>query len=113
MIHRREYGTPVLPGVNLSGNEHYADVWFSTRWFSLNLRWDKAKRRPIIKTHRKFAFRPIGPWRRIADLEAAASKHELEQRALNYALHLANERYDKIRDANAQLRETLTLYRNA
>jgi len=55
----------------------------------------------------------VNPWRRIRDLEQAASKHELEQRALNYALHLANERYDKIREANAQLRETLTLYRNA
>ena len=55
----------------------------------------------------------FNPWQRIRDLEAAASKHELEQRALNYALHLANERYDNIRHANAQLRETLTLYRNA
>ena len=53
------------------------------------------------------------PWRRVRELEAAASNHELELRALNYALHLANERYDKIREANAQLRETLTLYRNA
>jgi len=55
----------------------------------------------------------VNPWRRIRDLEQAAAKHDLEQRALNYALHLANERYDKIREANAQLRETLTLYRNA
>lgn len=53
------------------------------------------------------------PWRRVRELEAAASKHELELRALNYALHLANERYDKIRATNHELRETLTLYRNA
>ena len=53
------------------------------------------------------------PWRRIRELEAAASNHELELRALNYALHMANERYDKIRNTNRELRETLTLYRNA
>ena len=52
------------------------------------------------------------PWRRVRELEAAAAKHDLEMRALNYALHMANERYDKIRAANHELRETLTLYRN-
>lgn len=52
------------------------------------------------------------PWRRIRELEAAAKHHATEKYALNHALHMANDRYDKIRDANAQLRETLTLYRN-
>lgn len=46
------------------------------------------------------------PWRRIRQLEA-------QLRALDHALHQSNERYDKVRDMNAQLRETLTLYRNA
>lgn len=52
------------------------------------------------------------PWRRIRELEADAKIHATEKYALNYALHMANERYDKIRSANADLREALTLYRN-
>ena len=55
----------------------------------------------------------INPWRRVRELEAAATHHATEHYALNYALHMANERYDKIRAANAELREALTLYRNA
>jgi hypothetical protein len=55
----------------------------------------------------------INPWRRIRELEADAKIHATEKYALNHALHLANERYDKIRAANAELRQTLTLYRNA
>lgn len=55
----------------------------------------------------------FNPWRRIRELEADAKIHATEKYALNHALHLANERYDKIRAANAELRETLTLYRNA
>jgi hypothetical protein len=55
----------------------------------------------------------VNPWRRIRELEADAKIHATEKYAMNYALHQANERYDKIRAANAELRETLTLYRNA
>ena len=55
----------------------------------------------------------VNPWRRIRELEADAKIHATEKYAMNHALHLANERYDKIRAANAELRETLTLYRNA
>jgi hypothetical protein len=54
----------------------------------------------------------VNPWRRIRELETAAEHHATEQYALNHALHMANERYDKIRAANHELRETLTLYRN-
>lgn len=52
------------------------------------------------------------PWRRIRELEAEAKIHATEKYALNHALHMANDRYDKIRAANAELRETLTLYRS-
>jgi len=55
----------------------------------------------------------FNPWRRIRELEADAKIHATEKYALNHALHMANDRYDKIRAANAELRETLTLYRNA
>jgi hypothetical protein len=55
----------------------------------------------------------VNPWRRIRELEADAKIHATEKYAMNHALHLANERYDKIRAANLELRETLTLYRNA
>lgn len=54
----------------------------------------------------------FNPWRRIRELEAAAKHHDTEKYALNHALHMANDRYDKIRAANAELRQTLTLYRN-
>ena len=53
------------------------------------------------------------PWRRVRELEAAAQHHATEKYALNHALHMANDRYDKIRATNAELREALTLYRDA
>ncbi len=60
------------------------------------------------------------PWRRIRELEIrlgkeacehAQAKHERD--ALEHALHQSNERYDKIRETNLQLRDALSLYRNA
>ena len=107
MIYRREYGEPVRPGINLSANEHYADLIIATPIVSLYLRWDKAQRRPVVNAYRHFGWPPvIGPWRRIRDLEA-------ELRAMDHALHMANDRYDKIRETNLQLRDALSLYRNA
>lgn len=53
------------------------------------------------------------PWRRVRELEAAAEHHATEKYALNHALRMANDRYDKIRATNTELREALTLYRNA
>lgn len=105
MIHRRPYGSPVLQGINLSSNEHYADLIIATPIVSLYLRWDKARRRPAINAYRHFNW-PIrlGPWRRIRELED-------EVRLLDHALHRANERYDRIRQTCAELREALSLYR--
>lgn len=108
MIRVREHGTPVPRGVSRSSSERYADLWISTALFSLNLRWVKPERRLIVNCHRK----AVGPWRRIRELERALDIREREARHLEHALEQSVERYDRIRDTNAQLRETLTLYRN-
>lgn len=55
---------------------------------------------------------PLGPWRRIADLQRELHRLQREFDAVEHGLAQANERYNKIREANALLRETLTLYRN-
>lgn len=52
------------------------------------------------------------PWKRIRLLEARLGQVACECAALEHALKQSTERYDKIRDTNQQLRETLTLYRN-
>ena len=57
-------------------------------------------------------FWPLGPWRRIRALEIKLGQVSCECAALEHALKQSADRYDRIRDANAQLRETLTLYRN-
>ena len=49
-------------------------------------------------------IRLLNPWRRIRELED-------EVRLLDHALHHSNERYDRIRQSNAELREALSLYR--
>lgn len=51
------------------------------------------------------------PWRRCRELEVEIRKLKSEVAGLDQALHQSADRYDRIRDANAQLRETLTLYR--
>jgi hypothetical protein len=113
VIWRRREGELVRAGVNVLWEPKAKGVILKTPWTSLYVNWDRHARRLRFGMPFGFNWRaPIGPWRRVAELEQAAAKHELELRALNYALHLANERYDRIRDANAQLRETLTLYRN-
>ena len=53
------------------------------------------------------------PWRRARDLQREVDRLQHDVAMLDHALHQSNGRYDKIREANAQLRETLTLYRNA
>lgn len=51
------------------------------------------------------------PWRRIRELEEQALDDAMEMLVLERSLHIANERYERIRDANLQLRDTLSLYR--
>lgn len=52
------------------------------------------------------------PWRRARELRAQLDHANFERAMLERALRDGNDRYDRIREANAQLRETLTLYRS-
>lgn len=45
------------------------------------------------------------PWKRIRELEG-------QLRVLDHALHQSNDRYDKVREMNTQLRRALSLYRD-
>jgi hypothetical protein len=53
------------------------------------------------------------PWRKIRELEARLLKVAAECAALDHALQQSADRYDKIRETNVQLRDALSLYRNA
>lgn len=53
------------------------------------------------------------PWRRCRELQARLDRVAGECAALDHALRQSTERYDSIREANAQLREALSLYRKA
>ena len=53
------------------------------------------------------------PWRRIRELEVRLGQVACECAALDRALSDANDRYDKVRETNLQLRDALSLYRNA
>lgn len=113
MIHRRREAELVKPGINLMWEPKAKGAIVKTPWFSWYITWNRHTRRLSFAVPHGFNWRaPLGPWRRIHELEAAAKIHATEKYALNHALHLANDRYDKIRAANAELRETLTLYRS-
>lgn len=107
MIYRRKEGEQVKPGLNVLWGPLAKGAILKTPWFSLYLDWNRHTRR--LRLHAPFGFNwraPIGPWRRIRELEA-------EMRVLEHALGQSNERYDKIRDMNSGLRRALSLYRNA
>lgn len=53
------------------------------------------------------------PWRRARELAAQLARANRQIDALERALRDSADRYDRIRDANAKLRDTLTLYREA
>lgn len=53
------------------------------------------------------------PWRRARELQVQLDRAQREIDALERALRDSADRYDRIRDANAKLRETLDLYREA
>ena len=107
MIYRRREGERVRTGLNILWGPLAKGAILSTPWFSLYLDWNRHTRR--LKLHAPFGFNwraPIGPWRRIRELER-------ELRAMDRALSDANDRYDRIRETNLQLRDALSLYRNA
>lgn len=109
MIRVREYGTPVLRGISRSSNDQYADLWISTSLFSLNLRWVKPERRLIVNGYRK----AVGPWNKIRELEGRLAQAERQCADFERELGKACDRYDKVREMNTQLRDALSLYRNA
>ena len=52
------------------------------------------------------------PWRANRELRSEIARLLAHIHLLDHALHQSNERYDRIRDANAKLRSALALYRN-
>jgi len=55
----------------------------------------------------------FNPWRRIRELEAEVLELTDDRNVWKQNATLMVDRYYKIRDTAAQLRETLTLYRNS
>ena len=53
------------------------------------------------------------PWRTARDLRARLDRAQRENEHLERALRDSADRYDRIRSANAELRATLDLYREA
>lgn len=113
MIHRRREGELVKLGLNVLWEPKAKGAILRLPWFSLYIDWNRRTRRLHFAVPHGFNWRaPLGPWRRIRELERRTDSLEREVLALEHALGQSNERYDRIRDTNAQLRETLTLYRN-
>ena len=107
MIYRRREGGRVRTGLNVLWEPLAKNVILRTPWFSLHVLWDRHARRLRFAVPFGFNWRaPIGPCRRIRELEN-------ELRAMDHALSQSNDRYDKIRETNLQLRDALSLYRNA
>ena len=107
MIYRRREGERVRTGLNVLWEPLAKNVILRTPWFSLHVLWDRHARRLRFAVPFGFNWRaPIGPWRRIRELER-------ELRSMDRALSDANDRYDRIRETNLQLRDALSLYRNA
>ena len=114
MIYRRREGELVRTGLNVLWEPLAKNVILSLPWFSLHALWNRHTRRLSFAVPHGFNWRaPIGPWRRIAEMRLEIDRKEREILALDHALKQSTERYDRIRDANAQLRDALSLYRNA
>ena len=53
------------------------------------------------------------PWRKIRELQTDLDKAVRERNDFEFELSRACDRYDKVREMNTQLRDALSLYRNA
>ena len=107
MIYRRREGALVRTGLNIMWEPKAKGAILRTPWFSWYITWNRHTRKLAFAVPHGFNWRaPIGPWRRIAEMQR-------EIAALEHALDQSNDRYDSIRETCAQLREALTLYRNA
>ena len=114
MIYRRREGELVRTGLNVMWEPLAKGAVLRTPWFSLYVDWNRHTRRLRFSVPTGFNWRaPLGPWRTIADMRHEIDRKEREILALEHALHQSNERYDKSRDANLQLRDALNLYRGA
>ena len=114
MIHRRREAELVKPGINIMWEPVAKGVIVKTPWFSWYVTWNRHTRRVVFAVPTGFNWRaPLGPWKRIADMQMEIDRKEREILALDHALHQSNDRYDKIRETNVQLRDALSLYRNA
>lgn len=114
MIYRRREAELVRTGLNILWEPLAKGAILRTPWFSLYIDWNRHTRRLSFAIPYGFNWRaPIGPWRRIAEMRMEIDRKEREILALDHALHQSNDRYDKIRETCAQLRNALSLYRNA
>lgn len=114
MIYRRKEAELVRTGLNIMWEPLAKGMILSTPWFSWYVSWNRHTRRVHFSLPTGFNWRaPIGPWRTIASMRREIDRKEREILALEHALNQSNDRYDKIRETNLQLRDALSLYRNA
>ena len=114
MIYRRREAELVRTGLNIMWEPLAKGMILRTPWFSWYVSWNRHTRRLVSDVPTGFNWRaPLGPWKRIAELRLEIDRKEREILALDHALNQSNDRYDRIREANVQLRDALSLYRNA
>lgn len=58
-------------------------------------------------------FAWLNPWKTIRELKATLADRDYEIAYLQGQLNLHDDRYDKIRETNLQLRDALDLYRRS
>lgn len=109
MIHLRREAEEVRPGLNILWSKRAKNVILSFGRHSLHILWNRHTRRLTFA----MPYTVLRPWRKVRELEAEARTYRAEIAALDRALSDANDRYDKIRETNLQLRDALSLYRNA